>query len=148
MSSGGFREAAMEPNPADTQSRARTERRISWLTLLIGLLAGLLVAILRDPVWGAGVGIGTVLAWLNFRLLERGLNALVQASEAQAGKEKPAVPLRSYFAMAIRYGLIALAVYAIFELLRIPILSMIVGLCALGAATIAASVYEILRPVE
>jgi small-conductance mechanosensitive channel len=148
MSSGGFREAAMEPNPADTQSCARTERRISWLTLLIGLLAGLLVAILRDPVWGAGVGIGTVLAWLNFHLLERGLNALVQTSEAQAGKEKPAVPLRSYFAMAIRYGLIALAVYAIFELLRIPILSMIVGLCALGAATIAASVYEILRPVE
>ena len=138
----------MEPNTAETPAGARTERRISWLTLLIGLLAGLLVALLRDPMWGAGVGIGTVLAWLNFRLLERGLNALVQASEAQAGKEKPAVPLRSYFAMAIRYGLIAFAVYAIFELLRIPILSMIIGLCALGAATIGASVYEILRPVE
>ena len=148
MSSGGFREAAMEPNPAETPGGVRTERRISWLTLFIGLVAGLFVAVLRDPVWGAGVGIGTVLAWLNFRLLERGLNALVQASEAQAGKEKPAVPFRSYFAMAIRYGLIALAVYVIFELLRIPILSMIVGLCALGAATIAASVYEILRPVE
>jgi small-conductance mechanosensitive channel len=138
----------MELNSADTASGARTERRISWLTLFIGLFAGLFVAILRDPLWGAGIGIGTVLAWINFRLLERGLNALVQASEAQAGKEKPAVPFRSYFAMAIRYGLIALAVYVIFELLRIPILSMIVGLCALGAATIAASVYEILRPVE
>jgi len=44
--------------------------------------------------------------------------------------------------------LIAFAVYVIFVFLRIPILSMIVGLCALGAATIAASVYEILRPVE
>ena len=148
MSSGGFREAAMEPNLADTPAGARTERRISWLTLLIGLIGGLLVALLRDSVWGAGVAIGTLLAWLNFRLLERGLNALVQASEAQAGKEKPAVPLRNYFAIAIRYGLIALAVYVIFELLRIPILSMIVGLCALGAATIAASVYEILHPVE
>jgi len=138
----------MERNAAEFPTAARTERRISWLTLLIGLLAGLLVALLRDAIWGVGVGIGTVLAWLNFRLLERGLNALVQASEAQGGKAKPAVPLRSYFAMAIRYGLIAFAVYAIFEFLRIPILSMIVGLCALGAATIAASVYEILRPVE
>jgi len=138
----------MELKAVETLSCARTERRISWLTLLIGLVAGLLVAILRDPLWGVGVGIGTMLAWLNFRLLERGLNALVQASEAQAGKEKPAVPLRSYFAVAIRYGLIAFAVYVIFEFLRIPILSMIVGLCALGAATIAASVYEILRPVE
>src|ERR1700738_5129411 len=107
MSSGGFREAAMESNPADTPTGAVTERRISWLTLLIGLVAGLFVAVLRDPMWGVGLGIGTVLAWLNFRLLERGLNALVQASEAQAGKEKPALPLRSYFAMAIRYGLIA-----------------------------------------
>jgi len=148
MSCGGLREAAMEPNAFETPAGARAERRISWLTLLIGLLAGFLVALLRDPLWGAGIGIGTVLAWLNFRLLERGLNSLVQASEAQAGKEKPAVPLGSYFAMAIRYGLIAFAVYVIFELLRIPILSMIVGLCALGAATIAASVYEILRPVE
>jgi len=138
----------MELKAVETLAGARTERRISLLTLLIGLVAGLLVAILRDPLWGVGVGIGTVLAWLNFRLLERGLNALVQACEAQAGKEKPAVPLRSYFAMAIRYGLIAFAVYVIFEFLRIPILSMIVGLCALGAATIAASVYEILRPVE
>ena len=138
----------MEPKAVETSVGARTERRISWLTLLIGLVAGLFVAILRDPLWGVGVGIGTMLAWLNFRLLERGLNALVQASEAQAGKEKPAVPLRSYFAVAIRYGLIAFAVYVIFEFLRIPILSMIVGLCALGAATIAASVYEILRPVE
>jgi small-conductance mechanosensitive channel len=138
----------MEPGVADTPAGAVTERRISWLTLLIGLPAGLVVAVLRDPAWGAGVGIGTLLAWLNFRLLERALYALVQASEAQAGKEKPAVPLRSYIAMAIRYGLIAFAVYVIFEFLRIPILSMIVGLCALGAATIAASVYEILRPVE
>ena len=138
----------MEPNAAETPAGSRTERRISWLTLLIGLLAGLLIAVLRDLVWGVGVGIGTVLAWVNFRLLERGLNALVHASQAQAGKEKPAVPLQSYFAMAIRYGLIAFAVYVIFEFLRIPILSMIVGLCALGAATIAASVYEILRPVD
>jgi hypothetical protein len=76
------------------------------------------------------------------------LDALVVASTAQAGKEKPAVPLLSYFGMVFRYGLIALAVYVIFIYLRVPLVSMIVGLCALGAATVAASVYEILYPAE
>jgi small-conductance mechanosensitive channel len=138
----------MASNVADSPLAAVTERRISWLTLLIGLIAGLLVALLRDRIWGAGLGIGAALAWLNFRWLRRGLDALVLASTAQAGEEKPVVPLLSYFAMVFRYGLIALAVYVIFEYLRVPLASMVVGLCALGAATIAASVYEILRPVD
>jgi hypothetical protein len=134
---------AAEPPPA-----AVIERRISCLTLLIGFLAALLVAVLRDRPWGAGLAIGATLAWLNFRWLRRGLDALVIASTAQAGKEKPTVPLLSYFAMVFRYGLIALAVYVIFKYLRIPLVSMAVGLCALGAATIAASVYEILHPAD
>ena len=138
----------MASSVIESPSGAVTERRISWLTLLIGLLAGLLVALLRDRLWGAGLGIGAALAWLNFRWLRRGLDALVMASTAQAGGEKPAVPLLSYFGMLFRYGLIALAVYVIFEYLKVPLVSMVVGLCALGAATVVASVYEILRPVD
>lgn len=118
------------------------------LTLLIGFLAALLVAVLRDRLWGVGLAIGTALAWLNFRWLRRGLDALVTSSTAQAGKEKPTVPILSYFAVVFRYGLMALAVYVIFEYLRVPLVSMVVGLCALGAATIAASVYEILHPAD
>jgi small-conductance mechanosensitive channel len=138
----------MASSVADSPLAAVTERRISWLTLLIGLVAGLLVALLRNRIWGAGLGIGAVLAWLNFRWLRRGLDALVLASTAQVGEKKPVVPLLSYFAMLFRYGLIALAVYVIFEYLRVPLASMVVGLCALGAATIVASAYEILRPVD
>jgi len=96
---------ALESTPS-----ALTERRISWLTLLIGFLAALLVALLSNRLWGLGLAIGAVLAWLNFRWLRRGLDALLVASTAQAGKEKPVVPLLTYFAMAFRYGLIALAV--------------------------------------
>src|SRR5260370_17674907 len=104
-----------EPPPA-----AVTERRISWLTLLIGFLAALPVALLRDRLWGAGLAIGAALAWLNFRWLRRGLDALVLASTAQAGKEKPIVPIASYFGMLFRYGLIALPVYLIFEYFVVP----------------------------
>jgi hypothetical protein len=138
----------MATSVAESTPAAVTERRISWLTLLIGLAAGLLVAVLRDHWWGAGLGIGAALAWLNFRWLRRGLDSLVVASTAQTGKEKPIVPIASYFAMLFRYGLIALAVYVIFIYLRVPLVSMVVGLCALGAATVAASVYEILHPAD
>jgi len=58
------------------------------------------------------------------------------------------VPFLTYFAMVFRYGLIAFAVYVIFIYLRVPLVSMVVGLCALGAAAIAASVYEIWHPSE
>jgi len=138
----------MASSADDSSPAAVTERRISWLTLLVGLMAAILVAALRDRLWGAGLAIGAALSWLNFRWLRRGLDTLVAASTAQAEKKKPAVPLLSYFGMLFRYGLIALAVYVIFIYLRVPLVGMVVGLCALGAATIAASVYEILHSAD
>ena len=139
----------MEPRVAEASTEgAVTERRIAWLTLLIGFAGGAIVAVLRDPWWGAGLAIGAGLAWLNFRWLRQGLDALVAASTAQSGAEQPRVPLGVYFRALFRYALIALSVYVIFKVLRVPLVSMVVGLCALGAATIAVSVYEILRPAE
>jgi small-conductance mechanosensitive channel len=125
-----------------------TERRISWLTLTIGFAAALAAAYFRGRAWGVGLAAGAALAWLNFRWLRRGLDALVTASTAQSGREKPLVPLSSYFLALFRYALIGLTVYVIFTYLHVPLLSLIVGLCALGAAAIAASVYEILIPTE
>jgi hypothetical protein len=58
------------------------------------------------------------------------------------------VPLTSYFAAFFRYGLLALAVYVIFVYLHLPLGSMVLGLCALAAATVVASVYEILHPAD
>lgn len=130
------------PSPLGRQ----TEHRIARLTLVFGLTAAGVAAVLRQFPWALGLVVGTALAWLNFRLLRRGLDAFVDASKAQSESKKPQVPLATYAAVALRYGLIAALVYAIFELLKVPLLSMVVGLCALGAAAIAASVYEILRP--
>jgi hypothetical protein len=138
----------MEAKAVELPAGATTERRIAWLTLILGLTAALAAVLLRRWAWAGGLAIGTALAWLNFRWLRRGLDSLVTASIAQSGTEKPRVPSVTYALMILRYGLIALAVYVIFELLKVPLLSMVLGLCALGAATIAASVYEILRPVE
>jgi small-conductance mechanosensitive channel len=130
-------------NHAYVDAGLRTERRIAWLTLVFGSAASAAAAVAGKWPWAAGLLIGAVLAWLNFRWLRRGLDALVAASTAQAGAEKPRVPLGAYFAAAFRYGLIALVVYVIFKLLRVPLASMVVGMCALAAAAIAASVYEL-----
>jgi ATP synthase I chain len=126
----------------------QTERRIGWLTLVFGFVATTVVAVLRYERWAAGLAIGTALGWLNFRWLRRAADALVAVSTAQEGREKPKVPLTTYFAALFRYGLLGLAVYVIFVYLHVPLGSMILGFCALAAAAIAASVWEILRPVD
>jgi ATP synthase I chain len=126
----------------------RAERRIAWLTLLIGYSAAVAVGLAHQRAWSVGLFIGTGLAWFNFRWLRRGLDALVAASAAQAGAEKPRVPLATYFAAVFRYGLIALSVYVIFKVLKVPLVSMVVGMCALAAAAIAASVYELWHSEE
>ena len=125
-----------------------TEKWIARLTLALGAAAAGIVSWFYGSVWGAGIFVGTILGWFNFRWLKLGLDALTAASAAQQGHSKPEVPVSTYFKAAFRYGLIGLTVYVIFKYLNVPVLSMILGLCALGAATIAVSVYEILRPQE
>jgi hypothetical protein len=144
-------ESADHPSPSEMEPAvaavfARTEHRIAWLTLVLGGATAIVVAILRHTAWAEGLAIGTALAWLNFRWLKRGLDALVAVSAAQEGFAKPQIPVGTWFRLLFRYGLIAFCVYVIFEVLKVPLASMVVGLCALGAATITASVYEILRP--
>ena len=114
-------------------------------TLAFGVAACGAAALAGSRLWAAGLLIGAVLAWLNFRWLRRGLDALVAASAAQAGVEKPRVPIGAYFGAVFRYGLIALIVYVIFKLLKVPLASMVVGMCALAAAAVAASVYELFQ---
>jgi small-conductance mechanosensitive channel len=138
----------MSTTPINIAPYLQSENRIARLTLVLGALAAIPVAWFYGPSWGAGILVGAMLAWFNFRWLRQGLDALTAAATAQAKRRNPRVPIVTYFKALFRYGLIALAVYVIFKYLNVPILSMIFGLCALGAATIAVSVYEILHPQE
>jgi hypothetical protein len=129
----------------DAPRYVRSESRISFLTLLLGVLAGLPVGYFRGWRWGLGIFIGAMLAWVNFRWLKQGVDALAGAATAQADQPKARVPILMYFKAMFRYGLIALCVYVIFRYLSVPVLSMIIGLGALGAATIAVSVHELMH---
>ena len=127
---------------------SRTEARISWLMLVIGYGAAFIAHFSQHRDWSLGLFFGSGLAWINFSALRRGLDVLVLASQAQHGQEKPRVPWWNSVLAAFRYALIGLAVYVIFIYLHVPLLSLIAGLCALAAATIVATVWEILAPEQ
>ena len=129
----------------DSTRYVRSESRISLLTLMLGVLAGVPVGYFRGWRWGLGIFIGAILAWVNFRWLKQGVDALASSATEQSDQRKARVPILTYFKAMFRYGLIALCVYVIFKYLNVPILSMIFGLCALGAATIAVSVHELMH---
>jgi hypothetical protein len=123
---------------------SRTEERIRWLTILFGGAATIAAIAAGNRSWAIGLAIGTILGWLNFRWLGRGVDALVAASTEQHGSEKAVVPWWNYLLAVFRYALIGLIVYAIFMYRHIPLASMLIGLCALAVAAIMASVWEIL----
>jgi hypothetical protein len=120
-------------------------RRIVWLIPAFGVSAGLVAAFLRRWDWSEGLVLGSGLAWLNFRWLKRGLEAFTSAAAARGGAEKPRAPASTYLTAIFRYALIGISVYVIFNYLHVPLVSIVLGLCTLAAATIAASVWEILQ---
>lgn len=123
---------------------SRTEVRIGWLTILFGVAAAGAAVVVGNRGWASGLMVGAFLGWLNFRWLGRGVDALMAASTAQHGTEKAVLPWWNYLLPVFRYALMGLIVYAIFIYRHIPLASMLIGLCALAVATIAASVWEIL----
>jgi hypothetical protein len=125
---------------------AKTVRRITWLIPIFGLAAGGVAGALHHWDWAEGLIFGAALAWLNFRWLRRGLEAFVASATAQAGSVRPRIRGDVYFVALFRYALIGLGVYVIFEYLHVPLVSVVLGLCALAAAIFAASVWEIVRP--
>ncbi|HXA00332.1 MAG TPA: ATP synthase subunit I [Candidatus Dormibacteraeota bacterium] len=156
---------AMADSSATTDAALPGEhvlQRIAWLTVVLGLAAAAVAAFLHRPDWAKGIVCGTVLGWLNFRWLKRGMLAMVQsvsrnAASQSASNSSEAIENRddakgsavpTYLLMAFRYILLALGVYVIFTYLHVPLVSIGLGLCALGAATIAASVWEVAKPAS
>jgi hypothetical protein len=139
-------------------------RRIAGLTLGVGLATAALALAMHRPDWAKGLAGGAVLGWLNFRWLRRGIRAMVASAMAQArlaeqdplradDSEPPvtsaksaAAQVASYLALLFRYAMVAIGAYVIFVYLHVPLVSIGLGLCALVAAIIAASAWEIVRP--
>ena len=131
------------PETRENERSANLSRRIAWLTLLLGLLTSLVVSFAKSPRAGLGIAVGTFLAWLNFRWLDQTLAALVTVSTAEQGTPQARVPTRIYWKFAGRYVLMGLAIYVTVHYFAVPLFTVILGLLALGAGAIVASLYEV-----
>jgi ATP synthase I chain len=140
---------SLTPEPTiDLSVGQRTVRRIAYLIPCFGFTGGLLAALFHRLDWTEGLIAGSGLAWLNFSWLKGGVRAFTSRPAAQPGDEKPRRHAATYLAAVFRYFLIGAAVYVIFSFLHVPLLSIALGLCSFVAATIVASVWEILQSVK
>jgi hypothetical protein len=121
---------------------ALAERRIVRLTLVLGFLAAIPVALWYSWRAGAGVFIGAVLAWINARWLQQALDALTLLSTAQAGVPKPRISAWLYLKIFGRYVLMGVVIYIMITYFAVSVVSLLSGLLALGAATMAEFLYE------
>jgi len=122
----------------------RFERRVEVATLVIGGVAAAITAGMHSLTACAGLALGTLLAWVNFRWLEQAGSALARVAKAQQGAERPVIPQITWLKFFARYALMALALYVTVTRSPIPPVSVVCGLLALGAAAIAVGLYEVL----
>lgn len=134
--------AAVNPLPHD--SARRFDQRVARLTLVLGGLLAVFAGFGYSRRAGAGVVIGTLLAWVNFRWLEQASEAITRLAKAQVGAERPQISPWTWAKFFARYGLIALVLYAIVAGSPIPPVSVLGGLLMLGAAAMAVGLYEVL----
>ena len=133
----------METPARSAELSRRRDRRLAWLTLALGFSAAAVAGVRVTPAAGAGVAIGALLAWVNLRWLEQGVDAIVLLSTAQQGQPRPRISPWIYVKLFARYALIGLVVYVSVSSLAIPAVSVLVGLFALGAAAMVSGIYEV-----
>ena len=121
-----------------------TLRRIEWLTLALGGLG----AIWAGWRWGwrgsAGLAVGAVLSWLNFRWLKGSVQAFGRVATAQAGSASVSVPKSAYVKFFGRFALLVGTVYVILTRSWVPAIPVLAGLFASSAAVVLALIYELL----
>jgi ATP synthase I chain len=121
------------------------ERRIEWLTIAIGAVASASAAIVWRPRAGAGVAIGTLLSWINFRWMKQGISGLTRLSAAQQGGETPRVPKSIYVKLMGRYALLIAVAYVILRDFGSVAAGLLAGLFSVVAAVLIEAVLLLFR---
>jgi hypothetical protein len=129
--------------PIQFGSKARFERRVGRMTLILGAAVAATSALAHSPEAGVGVILGTLLAWLNLRWLDQAGVALASLAQAQSGAARPQIPQGTWVKFFARYALMALALYVTVTRSPVPLVSVVGGLLMLGAAVMVVGLYDV-----
>jgi hypothetical protein len=119
------------------------ERRIEYVALGIGAAGAIAALFFFGISAGAGVAVGAVLGWLNYRWLKQGVGALAGLAKAQEGARKVRVPRSVYFKFMGRYVLLILVAYVILTRFHVPAASLLAGFGALVLAVLGEVVWQL-----
>lgn len=117
----------------------RAIRRIWRLTFVVGLIGATAWLIERGSQPAVGFLLGAALSLLNFQ-------GLVMLAHALGGSKSPGV--KAAFLIALRYAVIAVALYVILKLLGLAPVPVLSGLLASFGAAILEILYEIVVPIH
>ena len=120
-------------------------RRIEYLTVGIGILATVAVAIHWGIRAGSGLAIGAALSWINFRWMKQGVTTLALLSVAQEHADKVRVPKGIYFKFLGRYVLVIAGAYVILRSFDLPIVSLLAGFGAVVVAMLSEMIGQLFR---
>jgi len=124
---------------------AAAERRIEYLTLGIGAAGAIVAAIFWRPSAAAGLAIGALISWINFRWMRRGIGVLTRLSIAQENAVKPRVAKMAYVKLIGRYALLIAVAYVILRGFGSMAAGLLCGLFAVVAAALIEAVTLLFR---
>lgn len=129
-----------DENPAAVRFYSGAVRRITRTMPFIASIATVALAVRLGLVFTCGFLLGCLIAYLNFRWLERGVNALADRVTA-SGKPQSSAGIVLRF--LLRYALIAFGCYVIFRVSVTALFGLLVGLFLPVAAITCEAAYEV-----
>jgi hypothetical protein len=118
-------------------------RRVEWLTLALGGTGAAWAGWRWGGLGSAGLAIGAVISWVNFRWLKGSVQAFGRAATAQAGSQQVRLPVSAYIKLFGRFALLLGILYVILTRSWLPMVPVLAGLFASAAAVVLALVYEL-----
>ncbi|MGI9102134.1 MAG: ATP synthase subunit I [Terriglobales bacterium] len=114
--------------------------RIKRFMIVIGIVATATVWPLYGWQVAVGLALGCAIAWINFHWLKTAVSAFADRI-TQSGETRPATGIVVRF--MLRYALIALGAYAIFNVYKYSLYGLLGGLFLTVAAILCEAAYEV-----